>query len=123
MTTARASHAASPDEFGPEPQTAPIKAILGSPIYTKDGRCLGTVKEAGPHCFRVDARFAFDYWLSMRAVAAIGEDSVRLGVEKREVGDYLVDIDCPEDFEDLEPVVEHRPTVEVSAGASLPGVA
>lgn len=123
MTTVRDSHAAPLDEAGSEPGTAPVHAALGSSIYTKDGRCLGTVKEAGPHCFRVDARFAFDYWLSMRAVAVSGEDRVLLGVEKREVGDYLVDIDCLEDFEDLEPVVEHGPPREMSAAAPLPGVA
>jgi hypothetical protein len=77
---------------------------IGLPVYTSDGRRIGRVKEADERCFRVDARFAFDYWLSMRAVAAVRRGRVLLGVEKSRVEEYLVDTDCLEDYEHLEPV-------------------
>lgn len=90
-----------PDE--PQTNTGPILPV-GLPVYTNDGRRIGRVKEAHERCFRVDVRFAFDYWLSMRAVAAVRRGRILLGVDKGQVEEYLVDIDCLDDFEHLEPV-------------------
>jgi hypothetical protein len=80
---------------------------VGLAIYTADGRRLGRVKRAAERCIQVDARFAFDYWISRRAVAAVENDQVLLGIERARVGTYLVDPDCIED-EDLEPVTGSR---------------
>ena len=105
------------ESFQPEtpmPATVPV----GAPIYSRDDRRLGVVKEVTEHCFLVDARLAFDYWLSTRCVAAVTEGSVRLGVDKRDLGDYLVDMDCPEDFEDLEPVSANEEALGLSPAGS-----
>jgi len=76
----------------------------GIAVHSRDGRRLGRVKEAHERCFLLDVPLAFDYWLSMRAVAAVAGGRVRLGVDKARVADYLVDPDCLDDFEHLEPV-------------------
>jgi hypothetical protein len=79
---------------------------IGVAVITRDGHRLGQVKEANERCFLIDVRLAFDYWLSTRAVAAVREDDVLLGIDKCEVSSYLVDTDCLDDFEDLPPVPE-----------------
>jgi hypothetical protein len=99
MTAARASQPSDD-----QPTSTGVVLPIGLPVYTSDGRRLGRVKEAGERCFLVDVRFAFDYWLSMRAVAAVQRGRVRLGVDKRRVETYLVDVDCLDDFEHLQPV-------------------
>lgn len=78
--------------------------LIGAPVYTTDGRSLGRVKKVGAECFLVDVRFAFDYWLSSRAIAGLDEGRVQLGIDKRQVADYLVDRDCLQDFDGLPPV-------------------
>ena len=108
-------HARAPRRETPAPDSVPI----GAPVYSRDGRRLGVVKQVQERCFLVDARLAFDYWLSTRCVAVVDGGQVRLGVNKRDVGDYLVDMDCPEDFEDLEPVVTGERPFTLSSTASL----
>ena len=93
--------------------TAPYAVAVGAPIYSRDDRYLGKVKEAGRRCFLVDVRFAFDYWLSTRAVATVEDGRVLLGVDKRDVGNYLVDVDCLDDFDDLDPVTERTVALEL----------
>jgi hypothetical protein len=95
-------------------QVVPHTAVLGAWVYTRDGRRLGRVKEATTDCVLIDARFAFDYWLSSRAIAQITAGRVQLGIDKRQVGDYLVDRDCPEDFAAL-PAVTPHPIVVAAA--------
>lgn len=126
MTTAHLQHRTRPLPTVPgypsptasRPEAAPPAASVGAAIYSRDRRCLGRVKEVGECCFLVDARFAFDYWLSTRAVVAVEEGRVLLGIDKRDVGDYLVDVDCLEDFEDLDPVTERGIALGFSHAAS-----
>jgi hypothetical protein len=54
-------------------------------------------KEVRERCFRVNARLAFDYWLSRRCVAAVRDGKVLLATDKRGVADYLVESDCLDD--------------------------
>jgi hypothetical protein len=92
-----------------------ISPPVGIDVYTADGRRLGRVKRAHDRCIEIDARFAFDYWLSRRAVAAVHDDYVLLGIERARVGAYLVDPDCVED-DDLEPATESRLGLYAAAG-------
>ena len=70
---------------------------VGAPIYSRDDQLLGTVTAVRDRCFLVNVRLAFDYWLSPRCVAAVRDGHVVLAVDKRQVSDYLVDVDCPDD--------------------------
>ena len=79
---------------------------LGAHIYSRDGQRLSKVKEVRERCFLVDVRFAFDYWLDIRCVAAVRNGDVYLAVDKRHVAHYLVDIDCPGDLEELGPAAD-----------------
>ena len=82
----------------PDQPTLPVGELpVGAPIYSRDNQHLGTVKEARDRCFLVDVRLAFDYWLSRRCVAAVRDGQVVLAVDKREVSQYLVDIDGPDE--------------------------
>jgi hypothetical protein len=99
MTAARV-----PQTSDDQPTSTDVVLPVGLPVYTSDGHQLGRVKEADERCFLVDVRFAFDYWLSMRAVAAVHRGRVLLGIDKRHVEEYLVDVDCLDDFEHLQPV-------------------
>ena len=95
MTVAHAAqHQARTDSVAPED-------LLGAPIYSRDGHRLGRVKETGDRCLLVDARFAFDYWISLKAVAGVRDGRVLLGIGRSEVEQYLVDVDCLDDFDDL----------------------
>ena len=95
MTAAQApEHQAQADAVAPD-------AVVGAPIFSRDGHRLGRVKEARDRCLLVDVRFAFDYWISLKAVAGIRAGRVLLGVDRHEVEQYLVDIDCLDDFDDL----------------------
>ena len=81
----------------PQLTTAASDLPLGAIISSRDQQRLGTVKEVGDRCFLVNAPLAFDYWLSSRCVATVGDGHVVLAVDKRQVSDYLVDVDCPDD--------------------------
>ena len=82
----------------PDHLTASISGVpVDASIYSRDDQLLGTVKEVRDRCFLVNARLPFDYWLSSRCVAAVGDGHVVLAVDKRQVADYLIDVDCPDD--------------------------
>ena len=102
--------------FPPEPTTDALcnptdtpELPLGAAVYSRDGHRLGKVKKVRGGCLMLDVPFAFDYWLSARCVAAVQDGRVALGVDRRGVRNYLVDIDCPEDFEELEPIAAGGP--------------
>ncbi len=99
MTTAHRTQAQS------RSATVTPTEIEGASIYSRDGQRLGRVKEVRDRCLLVDARFAFDYWISLKAVAGIRAGRVLLGVDRHEVEQYLVDIDCLDDFDDLPAVL------------------
>jgi hypothetical protein len=92
------------------PHIIPAASIVGSVVFTRDGKRLGRVKEATAECLLIDVRFAFDYWLSSRAIVQVAAGQVHLGIDKQQVGAYLVDRDCLEDFTSL-PSVTTRPVV------------
>jgi hypothetical protein len=66
-------------------------------IYSRDGRRTGRVKEVRDGFLRVDARFAFDYWLSVHCIAGVRDGVVRLAIDKAQIGAAIVDMDCPQD--------------------------
>jgi hypothetical protein len=45
------------------------------------------VKDANTDCVLIDARFAFDYWLSSLAITRVTAERVQLSIDKRQVGD------------------------------------
>ncbi|MCC7365664.1 MAG: hypothetical protein IT303_14965 [Dehalococcoidia bacterium] len=49
--------------------TGDLHGAIGVPIYTADGRFLGTIKEVRDAYFKVDVAYAPDYWLSQDEVA------------------------------------------------------
>ena len=53
---------------------------LGARVLTADDKELGTVKEAGSGCFKVDAPLTPDYWLGVDTIAGTDGDAVRLAV-------------------------------------------
>ena len=69
----------------------------GMAIFSRDGRRVGKVKAVQDGFFRVDARFAFDYWLSVRTIASLHDGAIELGINKAQIGSVIVDMDCPED--------------------------
>ncbi len=99
------------EEF-PDPVQSELPA--GLRVYTRDGHRLGAVKEAHERCFLIDVRFAFDYWLSRRAVATVEQERVTLVIDKSQVEDYLVDPDCVED-DHLEPASEGPSALGIDA--------
>ena len=104
-----AAHVRDTTPSSPQPVDQPGLAVaptVGVAVHTRDGRLLGKVKEVRERCFLIDARLAFDYWLSTRCIATAGDDEVHLHVDKRDVNNFLVDIDCPEDIESPDPEKE-----------------
>jgi len=69
----------------------------GTTIISRDGRRIGKVKAAQGGYFRVDARFAFDYWLSDQIIESVEDGTIRLVIDKAQIGSAIVDMDCPED--------------------------
>jgi hypothetical protein len=76
-----------------------VAVPLNAPLSSRDGQHLGTVKAVHDRCFLVAVRWAFDYWLSRRCVAAVRDRQVILAVDKDQVADYLIDSDGL-DFDD-----------------------
>ena len=66
------------------------KIAVGSPIYTRDYRKIGTVKELSPKAFKVSGTFLQgDYWLPARAVRTIAADrAVMLWIDWGELGEH-----------------------------------
>src|SRR5581483_5128714 len=93
--------------------------LLGLSVYTRDGHRLGRVKTIRHGCFLVDVRFAFDYWLPLRCVAQQTAQRLLLVLAKRDIADYLVDIDCPTDLEQLPPL-PHDASPSAAGPAALP---
>ena len=71
--------------------------IPGMTIISRDGRRIGKLKTAQDGYFRVDARFAFDYWLSTQIIESLEDGAIHLAIDKAQIGSAIVDMDCPED--------------------------
>lgn len=55
-----------------------MKPRLGVRVFSADGDQLGTVSEVEGNCFKVDAPFQPDYWLSFDSVTDAMAGNVRL---------------------------------------------
>ena len=58
----------------------------GDRVVTADGKDLGLVKEIKPDCFKVDARWAPDYWLGTEIVETAEQGIVQLFITKDGLG-------------------------------------
>ena len=66
----------------------------GDRVITSDGQELGLIKELKPDCFKVDVRWAPDYWLGTEIVDTVEQGIVQLLITKEVVGPAkLHDID------------------------------
>jgi hypothetical protein len=62
----------------------------GARVLTADGKELGKVKAVREDQFKVDVRFAPDYWLGRETIEEITPEAVQLKIEKTEVGSAKV---------------------------------
>jgi hypothetical protein len=58
----------------------------GDRVVTADGKELGLIKELKPDCFKVDVRWAPDYWLGTEIVDSAEQGIVQLFITKEGVG-------------------------------------
>ena len=63
-----------------------IKIQPGLPVMSSDSKLLGRVKEVRGDTFKVDARWAFNYWLGNEVVENTAKGLVQLVVTKQAVG-------------------------------------
>ena len=63
-----------------------VKVELGMPVISADGKVLGKVKEVRGDTFKVDARWALNYWLGQEVVEDTTKGLVHLVVTKQAVG-------------------------------------
>jgi hypothetical protein len=63
-----------------------IKIELDMPVMSADGKLLGTVREVRGDAFKVDARWAFNYWLGQEVVEHTTSGIVQLLVTKQALG-------------------------------------
>lgn len=54
----------------------------GQPVYTRDGKDLGRVKELASDAFKVDAPMRRDYWLSVGSILGIGPDGIEMDFDE-----------------------------------------
>lgn len=74
-------------------------SLIGADVYTADGEHLGVIREVADCCFKVDARFAVDYWLPLdliarteqRQVAHLAVPNQALPDAKNRANDLLVE--------------------------------
>ena len=74
----------------------------GAAVMTKDGTHLGSVKEVTAKCFKVDAPFHKDYWLSMDFVETTNDTGVVLELSAASVAEHR--LDSPELAMDEDPM-------------------
>jgi len=66
----------------------------GDRVITSDGKELGLIKELKPDRFKVDVRWALDYWLGTEIVDSAEQGIVQLFITKEGIGPAkLHDID------------------------------
>ena len=58
----------------------------GAHVMTADGKQIGTVKDVRDDRFKVDVRWAPDYWLGTETVESAAGDSVQLLITKEAIG-------------------------------------
>lgn len=63
----------------------------GAAVMTKDGARLGSVKEVTAKCFKVDAPFHKDYWLSMDLVETTNDTGIVLELTAAGIADHQMD--------------------------------
>ena len=73
----------------------------GTAVMTKDGARLGSVKEVTAKCFKVDAPFHKDYWLSNDLVETTNDTGIVLELTAASVAEH--EMDRPELMPDEDP--------------------
>ncbi|HEX5368654.1 MAG TPA: DUF2171 domain-containing protein [Dehalococcoidia bacterium] len=63
-----------------------IRIELGMPVMSADGKTLGRVKEVRGDSFKVDAHWAFNYWLGHEVVEHTASGIVQLVVTRQAIG-------------------------------------
>ena len=63
-----------------------IRIQAGLPVMSADGKLLGKVKEVRGDTFKVDARWALNYWLGNEVVEHTIKGVVQLAVTKQAIG-------------------------------------
>lgn len=65
--------------------TTSVQPTIGDDIFTSDGKLLGAVKEAAPDHFKVDVRWARDFWLSTETVRFHVPGCVTLAITREDI--------------------------------------
>lgn len=77
-------------------QTQGFVPTIDTPVRTRDGKGLGTVKEVQAEAFKVDAPNARDYWLSYAFVWQTADDgAVLMDFDHERLDDYKLDAPGP----------------------------
>lgn len=86
----------------------------GTAIMTKDGARLGSVKEVTGRCFKVDAPFHNDYWLSMDLVETTNDTGIILELTAAGVAEHQMD--GPELTSDEDPMqaITAKPVIDAT---------
>ena len=66
----------------------------GARVMSSDSKQLGLVKEVRGDQFRVDVRWAPDYWIGNESVDDVSEDTVQLLVTKGDIGSAKLHLDA-----------------------------
>ncbi len=88
----------------------------GTAVMTKDGARLGSVKEVTAKCFKVDAPFHKDYWLSMDLVETTNDTGIVLELTAAGVAEHQMD--KPELMPDEDPF-DTMPTTPIISDGEL----
>ncbi len=75
---------------GSERQLSENELTLGAKVFTRDGAEVGTVKEVGPHFFKVEVSMRPDFWLQNQFIEATWDGGVRMEFDESLLDDYKV---------------------------------
>lgn len=65
----------------------------GAQVMSADGKRLGVVKDVREDRFKVDARWAPDYWLGTETIDNASDDIVQLFVTKANIGSAKIHLE------------------------------
>lgn len=82
-------------------------AGIGTPVYSADGKRLGTIDGAEGKYIRVAAAHAPDYWLTGSLIQEASHERVVIGLDGEAVDDYK--LDEPDVAESTSPALDQRP--------------
>jgi uncharacterized protein (TIGR02271 family) len=64
------------------------QSMIGQPVFSADGKQLGTVKEVQGSAFKVDAPMKQDYWLPDDAIRSMSGGQLTVGFDQSHLDDY-----------------------------------